>query len=231
MVAWGGVGALRRAFHPRGLIGRGLDDPRERRCLVACVALCVGYIAVFGLFQVMGTRIDEAFLARRKDVLLQHLLRERLPFAVPVRLTEQGHFAASFLPLDGWSVAEPWGVWTDGAHADFAVALPEAGAATPVLQLWATIFLGAGGEQTLRLRTKGQTIGSWKLRDAHAVLCAPLPAGAASADGVLQIGIDILSPRSPPGGLDRRKLGLGLERVELLPDRSRCAGVAILPSK
>jgi len=55
------------------LIGRGLDDPRERKYFVACVALCVAYIAVLGLFLVAGTRVDDAFYARRREVLLHRV--------------------------------------------------------------------------------------------------------------------------------------------------------------
>jgi hypothetical protein len=212
------------------LIARGLDDPRERRCLAACVALCVSYIALFSLFQLAGTRIDDAFFARRKAVLLHRLLADRLPLNVPVSLTDRGHIAPSFLLFGGWSVAEPWGVWTDGGHADLAVALPNAGDSAPVLQLWATLELPPSGIQTLRLQTGGQTIGSWRLRSRHAVLCAKLPSGAASATGIVQIGIEIGSPQTPEGGLDRRKLGLGLERVELLPQTSQCEPQAALPS-
>jgi len=196
---------------------------------MACAALCLFYIAVLGLFQVMGTRIDDAFYAQRRDFLLHRLPQARLKLGMPLNLIEQGHVAPSFLLLSGWSAAEPWGVWTDGAHADLAVALPEAGEATPVLQFWATVMPPPGGSQTIRLEAKGQTIGSWRLGIGQAVVCARLPAGAASAAGIVWIGIDIGSPQTPAGGLDTRKLGFGLERVALLSDPSQCARQAAVP--
>jgi hypothetical protein len=212
------------------LISRGLDDPRERRCLAACVALCLCYIAVLGLFQVVGTRIDDSFFAHRRDFLLHQVLQDRLKPGVQLNVTEQGHIAPSFLLLGGWSVAEAWGVWTDGAHADIAVGLPAGGEAGPVLQLWAVVMPKPGGSQTISLRANGMAIGSWRLGAGQAVLCARLPAGAASATGILQIGIDIGSPQTPEGGLDKRKLGFGLKRVELLSDLSQCERQAAWPS-
>jgi len=195
------------------------------------VGLCVFYVAVFGVFAVAGTRVDDAFFARRREFLLHQLLQDRLKLGVPVNVTEQGHMAPSFLLLGGWSAPEAWGVWTEGAHADFALALPEAGPAAPVLQLWAAVMRPPGGSQPIRLQAKGMAMGRWRLGGTKkVVICARLPAGAASAAGIVQIGIDIGLPQTPTGGLDTRKLGLGLERVEVLSDLSQCEREAELPA-
>jgi hypothetical protein len=212
------------------LITRGLESRRERLCLAACAALCSLYLGLFAWVQINGKRIDTVFFARRQEVLFQHLLQARLRPEAPVGLTEKGQVSPAFLLLDGWSVPESWGVWSDGAHADLAFALPTPPPAQPVLVMWATIIPNASGTQDIRVTAWGRPAGRWQLGGGRVALCVALPAGAANQSGIVRIGVDVGSPQVPPGGLDHRALGVGLERVELLSQSDACPADAKQPS-
>ena len=102
----------RDAVRVPGIVSRGLKNPAERWCLAASVALCLAYLAALAFLHQASTRIDESFLARRDAVRLSHLLQHRMPLGVPVIDTD-----ARVALLNGWSVPENWGVWSDGAYA------------------------------------------------------------------------------------------------------------------
>ncbi len=204
------------------VLAQGLDQSRERWCLGACVAVCLFYISVTVILGLIGTRIDTVFLAQRDAMQLGKLRKFPLPTGVPVALSQEGRLAPSIALLRGWSIIEPWGVWTEGNQAQFAVDLPASRPAAPVLELWTEIVRPPDGKQGIRLAAGGQALGDWEITTPDAVFCTRLPNGQPDASGLLRVSIDIGSPVRPPGGLDRRKLGLGLVRLEILADRKSC---------
>jgi hypothetical protein len=212
------------------IVTRGLDNPRERFCAAACLGLGIVYAVTFAGLLLASTRIDDKFFASREAVLLRRLLNFRLPPNSPVPLVEGGHISQSFKLESGWSVVEPWGVWTDGPHAALSFAMPLDGR-SGVLQIWASVMLPSNGLQTIRLQAGSRLMGTWRLSHGQEVICAPLPSAFSLPPGVVRLDINVGSPTTPAGGLDARKLGLGLERLELLRDPGRCEHLAEYPSK
>ena len=211
------------------VVTRGLKNPRERWCLAACVALCALWVLTFAILALSSTRIDDVFFARRDALLVNRLRQFRLPLGSPVTVSQDGAVTPSVL-LHGWSVPEARGVWTDGPRADITVALPVSRPSNSALELWAAVMLPPVGGQAIRLHAGGQMLGEWRFSSPQAVICIPLPAGAETQAGLLRVDVDVASPQSPPGGLDPRRLGLGLERLELLPNPSQCERQAQRPS-
>ena len=211
------------------VVTRGLENPRERWCLAACVALCALWVLVFAALALSSTRVDDVFFARRDALLLNRLLQFRLPLGSPVTLSQDGAVTPSVV-LHGWSAPEAWGVWTDGPHVNITVALPVNRPANSALELWGVVMRPPVGVQAIRLHAGGRELGEWRLASPQAVVCIPLPTGAETPAGLLRVDIDVAAPQLPPGGLDPRRLGLGLERIELLSNPSQCERQAQLPS-
>ena len=122
---------------------------------------------------------------------------------------------------DGWSYPESFGTWTDGVEAALLLHLP-AGWRGPVrLELTAIGFAPLHGTtQRVRLRANGRAIGALDVRSGvpgayHVTIpFADLRDGAA----VLTLDVpDAVSPRATVGGPDRRRLGVYLTRMRVLP--------------
>jgi hypothetical protein len=203
------------------MFSAGLDQRRERRYFAACIVLCFAYVTMIAALGVLGTRIDTVFFTQRDALVLHKLLHFPLGMEQQVQIVQQGRLADPIALLRGWSIIEPWGVWTDGDEAQFALALPVPPPASPVLAIWAEIVRPQNGRQSIRLTSSGQVLAELETAEPRIVLCANLPAGMASR-APLRIVVNIGRPTRPPGGQDRRKLGLGLVRVELFPDRRSC---------
>ena len=204
------------------LFRRGLDRPRERWCLAACVVLCTSYLAVLAYLQWASVRMDDAFFARREEVLTGQLLQQRLPLGGPLPLTIGGRVSPQFVLSKGWSSQESWGVWTEAAHAEIVMALPELQPAMPTLELWAVIMQPRDREQEVSVIANGLKIGHWRFASEAAVFCVSLPTASVDKTGLLHLGIDVASPQRAPGGRDKRVLGFGLQRVELLANPGAC---------
>ena len=79
-----------------------------------------------------------------------------------------------------------------------------------------------GGEQAIRLEANHRILGEWRFGSGHAVFCAALPQAVTAGSGLLRLSVGIASPQRPPGGLDTRDLGLGLETLTILPSAADC---------
>jgi hypothetical protein len=197
-------------------ITRGLDRPEERRSLAACLILLVTYLMTLGIMLTFGSRIDTKFLAQRELVRFARARGQHLGVGVPVTVIANGVIAAPIVLLTGWSLPEPWGIWTNGATAELAVSLPSAWPAASVLQLRGIVVLPQTGVQTLEVQEGNAKVGRWSFTGRGAVLCLPLPQATPKQDGLLHIQLHIETPVQP-GGPDSRDLGFGLERIELMP--------------
>ncbi len=199
------------------------EDTRERRLLAACVGLLAIYAAAFLVLQRTSTRFDLVFLAKRQQFLLQRQLGRPLPLDHVIDVAQHAQATPLIALLGGWSAVEPWGVWTDGPHAELGLVVPPSQKSLALL-LWADIMLAADGRQDIKLGINGRNVGSWHITQGQAVLCAPVPADIVPATGLLLATIDIGSPRAPPGSrTDDRALGLGLTKVEVVSSRTDCA--------
>ena len=198
-------------------------DRRERRLLAACIGLLAFYAAAFVVLQRTSTRFDLVFLAKRQQFLLQRQLGRPVPIDHVIDVTQHAQATPLIALLGGWSAVEPWGVWTDGPHAEMALAVPPSRQNSLMLLLWADIMLAADGRQDIKLGINGRHVGSWHITRGQAVLCAPVPADIVPATGLLLTTIDIGAPHAPPGSTtDDRALGLGLTKVEVASSRTGC---------
>ena len=199
------------------ILTRGLDRASERLCLAVCLAVAAGYVVGFAWLLHASIRFDQVFIAHRQEVLLQRLADHRLEVGRPVTISAQTYPFPSLELLDGWSVVEEGGVWSQAATAGFAIQLPREHPATLSLELRGMIMPDPGGRQAFQLDVDGRSIGRWDLDRRPATLCATLPDAARDATGPLRITLAIGHPTQPPGGQDHRALGLFLQQVTVLP--------------
>ena len=119
---------------------------------------------------------------------------------------------------EGWSGAEPWGVWTQADAAKVRVPLPEHGGGALRLRFNGHAYASKGETQRVRVKVNGRPAAEWEL-----VSLAPdewrevdidpalVPQDAKDLDVAFEIG----RPASPGHG-DPRRLGLAMVSLELL---------------
>ena len=141
-----------------------------------------------------------------------------LPAGRRVPMQAPGGEAAAYL-MQGWSVPEATGRWTDGrvAQIDAAVLVPGRDLA---FNLSGQPFPLGGPPTTIELFANGHRVATWRPAPGQQILSATIPAGWIGTDGSVSLRLAIASPRRPseivpPGGgpasADTRQLGLWVE--------------------
>lgn len=117
----------------------------------------------------------------------------------------------------GWSAPDPHGVWSDGPAAEIRLPPPAADPAKPlVLELDAMSYMPPPGlYRPVEVSVNGQRLAHWdvKIREWKPYRLN-LPPGSVKQGQPLVIGFSIPNPGQPGGG-DRRRIGLGVERLVL----------------
>jgi hypothetical protein len=139
-----------------------------------------------------------------------------------IDFTEKGN--ARRYAGSGWSVAEPWGTWTEGKTAQMQIRLPQNIRGPAQLEIDAHAFMPPGATpQTVTVFTNGVRIAAMTWDGNDAIQTAIIPETViAAADGKLLLRLTIENPRSPASArlsADARNLGLGVRRMRLsFPD-------------
>ena len=197
------------------VITHGLDRASERWCLAACFALCMSYMLLLAYLQQDSVRVDKAFFARREQVLLRRVQEHPLPFDQPVTMSDVDEGNSSVALLNGWSSAEPTGVWTDSSEAELAFGLPSVQPTGSImLRISSSIMLPRGGQQDIGLGLDHSFLGRWHLNTTKAVLCAIIPEQTWPNGTVTRLQISIAKPQRPKGW-DHRTLGMRLEQIRI----------------
>ncbi len=152
----------------------------------------------------------------------------RPPEPVPPQLMEIGRSYPLSDPdmrgllVRGFSVTEPWGVWTDGPSALLIGRIP-AGEAGLRLVLTAAAYRlpWVGDPLTVGVAVNGRPVASLLAGPQPAEMRIPLPADAVGVDGGVVVDLRIDDPTVPVRfgvSPDRRALGLGLRAVRIERD-------------
>ena len=196
---------------------RGLERPRERAFLAACLVLLLGYAGTFLWLRAHADPIDRHFLRQREAFLLTRLGASPLPPGERIPPGRDGRSAPQFAWLDGWSVIEPsGGIWSDGGVARLGLALPASHRGGATLDIAATANLGATGRQAVQVAVNGRTLGEWEMRTPGVTLRLDLPAEVLPPSGALVLRFAIADPHSPASG-DQRRLGIAIHGITLRP--------------
>jgi hypothetical protein len=145
-----------------------------------------------------------------------------------IDFTEKGN--ARRYAGSGWSVAEPWGTWTEGKTAQMQIRLPQNIRGPAQLEIDAHAFMPPGATpQTVTVFTNGVRIAAMTWDGNDAIQTAIIPETViAAADGKLLLRLTIENPRSPASArlsADARNLGLGVRRMRLsFPDNRLLEG-------
>jgi hypothetical protein len=132
----------------------------------------------------------------------------------------EGSNAERFLG-DGWSVLEPTGVWTIGAHACLFLQLTDAASADVEVILDVAPFLTAGHPQLeVVVSAQEQPVGARVFRygEDHPSLHFNLPGGLVDQEGRVVLDLRLRDPARPVDlgvGADRRRLGLHLKSLTI----------------
>lgn len=124
--------------------------------------------------------------------------------------------AAHFRCLLGqdWSVAEGWGVWSDGGAPELVLNLPPTAAGELKLTVLASSFPERQGVSVL---VGGHAVGRWNLVETPAEYSVRIPASVRSGS-LLSVVLKVDRPTSPSsrsGSSDTRELGVGLRSVRV----------------
>lgn len=121
----------------------------------------------------------------------------------------------------GWSNAEVAGTWSDGRRAVMLVHLPTGWRGPALLEFEMSGYPAESqGQQRVSVRAGGATIAAWSVVPGDfRRYRATLPAMTA-VDGLASVELDLpdsLIPARLDGGIERRRLGVNLRSVVLLP--------------
>jgi len=141
----------------------------------------------------------------------------------------QGGEGIGFL-LDGWSVDEDWGRWTDAQTASLVMRMPAVTDGVINLEFKSRAFLAAVHQSLeVAVSVNGQKLEVFKYvapQDAHdSIRIVKIPRDLLTKnDGLLTIRFDIEKPASPASlgvSADGRNLGLGLVSLKLASEPGR----------
>jgi hypothetical protein len=144
--------------------------------------------------------------------------------APPVADFRAGGDGAAYLK-SGWSLPERGGVWSVGKRAVVELPIPAEAKAyrAPWLQIGAFGFLPESSpNRTVRVSVAGDAaeVFTFRPENAHVhIFALPIPPAAMVGD-TLEVVFEIenpITPREAGTGEDDRPLGIGLERMRLLP--------------
>jgi len=199
---------------------RGLGSKSERGFLLALGILSLFYVATLAYFDVADIPVNKSFFAQRDAVRIAHALADPLPINQLVAISDGSTVTPHVAILEGWSVPEPLGVWTDAKVADAAFAIPKVNGQAMLL-LGLHIMLDRQDKQSLQLYGNGQLLGDWKFTAGLATLQIPLRMGFANSAKLLKLEFVIGDPVRPIGSGDPRMLGIFLNTIEIETGGSR----------
>ena len=202
-------------------VARGLDRGRERAALAGCAALIAFYAGVLGWMQLTADPIAQRFFRQRQAFNIGSLQRHIVAIGQSIPMAEAGHAGASFALLDGWSAPESWGVWTEGEAASLVIVLPRTKPPALTLVFDAVVNLASAGHQAIGVSVNGRELAHWDVHESEVELATSIPADIPGPDGTLRIGFTIAHPDHLPNSRDPRRLGLGLQKIEIRPSTSR----------
>lgn len=188
-----------------------------------------------------STTLDRAF-AMRWGFDDQSPGLATLPSAVLGRshAFRQGRPATAWLS-HGWTVPEPWGVWTEGEHACLVIPLPagvDASARAFDVHIEGSRYLGATDAPSVHAVVNGTVVpaqrSAYRPLDALEFALQVVPQGAPGRQ-VLVIQFAIGDPQRPCdacGSGDSRRLGFGLKSLKIsLPKAPRLPVASAEPHK
>lgn len=124
----------------------------------------------------------------------------------------------------GWSAPEPWGIWSSEAAAWLRIGLPQGTTGPVQLRLQTKGFVADGRpDQVVDVHVNGVEIGRLRFDLSKSAQDATFDVPESVRDrraGSLVVRFDISNPTSPESlGLseDKRRLGLGLTGLEIVP--------------
>lgn len=180
--------------------------------------------AATGVFLLtLDRRAERAVTALEAAANAGHSAAEALTIErTPSRMTIQlDHGVTPHSLAAGWSVSEPGlGVWSVGHHAVLKLQDTPA-AASFDLAVTLQPFLAAGlPAQRVVVHAAGRELADWTLTGSgFRTLHLTLPAQARTADGAIELSLDLPDADSParrtPGSKDGRMLAVSLKSVEL----------------
>ena len=192
-------------------LSAGLEQRSERRYFAGCLVLACLYAGSLAWFMSFGNHYDRVFVARRAA------LRAALVAAHPIRLDDPARIGDGAVPgelalLDGWSVPEAQGIWSDGPAARLALKLPSGLTGRMSIALDCDVMLDHAGAQTVAASLNGGAAVVWHLDHLKAVLRVGVPADLVRAGPTLILTLRFGHPTVPAGG-DSRALGIKLQSV------------------
>lgn len=114
------------------------------------------------------------------------------------------------LALSGFSGAEDWGRWSDGAHATLTCRAPDATS----VRISLTTFSPGGRRQNVLVSVNGAVSQQFTLDGTQQTLSIQLPP---LAGGQMSLRFDLpdaISPKEAGVGEDARRLGIGVRKIE-----------------
>lgn len=136
-----------------------------------------------------------------------------------IRFSEGGNSGG--YTVFGWSAAEPWGTWTEGAESEMLLRLREPVSTDLKLTVRVHGFpADRRGEQAVEVVANGTAVGWWALRDGREGEVSAIIPRAVAAAPLLRLAFRIAHPASPKSlGLseDLRQLGMGAVRMRIDP--------------
>lgn len=120
--------------------------------------------------------------------------------------------------LDGFSIAEAWGVWTEGHKAHLLTKIPDDLIAKKMMIVFKVKPFTVG--QTFSARVNGYFLGSWRLDTTEMKMISMRIPAAATQQGKLNFYFYVDHPVSPKElstyANDTRKLGIGFSSFKLV---------------
>lgn len=198
----------------------GRSAPRASRALIATVLLLVLEGAAVAAMIARSHRLDLTFRAKQLQLRLAAVARHPVRPGQTIIVAAKGRLSDQVTLLEGWSVPESPGIWTDGPAAEFVIALPGNVLNRPLaLRLGGVVMADRSGRQAVELSIGGSRPARRVLPGGAAELQSEIPPAPASTAGFVRATIVIAHPSAPPGGADTRRLGFKLITLAVVDPR------------
>jgi hypothetical protein len=121
--------------------------------------------------------------------------------------------------IEGFSVQEDWGIWSDGPQSKLLI--PSPGVAAELFIDWYAFLPSKGDTLTVSAWLDERKAGEWTFPGSPHEVRIPLPVHSEEGGRFHTLHLEYDSPRRPidhvSGSTDRRLLGVGLRRLSLHP--------------
>jgi hypothetical protein len=120
----------------------------------------------------------------------------------------------------GWSGVEPWGVWSDGKHAEFRFLM--SGDGDLVIKIAFHSYNPGHRKQHVTMFVNKREVGKWTLAEGDHLKEEIRVAASEIKEGRLFVGFDLpdaVSPQSVGDCQDPRVLGIGLDSFVIVPSK------------